>query len=144
MPENKSHNLTSSSPQLRFVYNFNEIECNLSVLFWDYVSASWYFSCIVPTFLMMSCACVFLLTQIVVKTISKTIHEFCTKSCDYYFLRFHDDSKNMFLSRSNGNYFFSFQITFPRYVHIGRNFQGTLKLSILSILNPILNLFKFC
>ena len=47
---------------------------------------------------------------------------------DWYFSRFHYESRNMFVNTGKGKYFI-FQIILPKDVDMGRKFQGTLKSS---------------
>ena len=85
--------------------------------------------------LMSSCILFFLLTTILVKTMSMKSQGLYTKSFsdsakDCYFLRFHSDSRNIFVNTSKGKFFFHFSDSVAKNVHMGWKFQGALKSSI--------------
>ena len=129
--ENKSHNLTYCSLfQPMVLYSFDEIESTYAGLFWDCVTHSWWFYDMVSKCILRSCVRIFLLIQIPVKTMLHKFHGLCAKSfgnlAKYrYFLRFHDDSRNIFLNTSMEIVFFIFLIMLAKFVPMVWKFQGT-------------------
>ena len=55
---------------LHVVYNFTEIKSNFPAPFWDYVTSTWYLCGVVSVSLMRSCVRIFLLIEILVKTMN--------------------------------------------------------------------------
>ena len=79
--------------------------------------------------------CIFLLTRILVRTMSRKIPGLCIKSFAglvkyYYFLRFRTGSRNIFVNKKQKNFFFIFLIMLPKSVHMGWKFIWSLASSI--------------
>ena len=108
----QSHKLTYYFlPHLMDIYNSSEMESNFSVQFWDCVSGGWHFYDMVSVCLWRIHVCSFLLTCMLVKTMSKSFPRLFAKSFDdvgkdYCFLGFHNDSKNIPMNTTKLNCFF--------------------------------------
>ena len=91
------------------VYNFGQIESIIPAPFRDYVTDCWYLHSMVSICVKRNRICIFLLTQILVKEISRILQEkLWLLGKRLLFLWFHDGNRNTFVKKGKKNLIFYF------------------------------------
>ena len=94
-------------------YSFGQIESIIPAPFRDYVIDCWYLHSMVSICVKRNRICIFLLTQILVKEISRTLQEkLWLLGKRLLFLWFHDGNRNTFVKKGKKIWSFTFLIMF--------------------------------